>query len=282
MKFIILGSGGCVCTPKPLCQCNVCVQAREKGFPYARCGVSLYLEDIAMLIDTPEDIAVALNNADVKAVDSIMYSHWDPDHTLGMRIMEQLRLEWSDFYDGIKPENPINVYASAETMNDINAIQSKFGSFLGYYESINLIKRQVVDAPIEIGDIKITLVPTPENKGVSVFVFESKGKKLIYAPCDCTPFPEHELLHNADMLIIGDTVVDDVGKNGMEIGPDHPLRDEFHSFEEILALKQRLNIKHVIITHLEEIYGKTYDDYCALEKQYQGVQFAYDGMKVEL
>ena len=137
MKFIVIGSGGCVCTPKPLCQCQVCVQARTKGYPYARCGCSLYLEDISLLVDTPEDIAVALNNADIKSVDSIIYSHWDPDHTLGMRIMEQLRLEWLDYYDNIKPDNPITVYANTETMNDLNGIRSKYGSLLAYYEHMS-------------------------------------------------------------------------------------------------------------------------------------------------
>jgi len=66
MRFTIIGSGGCVCTPKPLCQCKVCVQARKKGYPYARCGCSLFLEDISLLVDTPEDIAIALNNADIR------------------------------------------------------------------------------------------------------------------------------------------------------------------------------------------------------------------------
>ena len=30
MKFIIIGSGGCVCLPKPLYQCRICVEARKK------------------------------------------------------------------------------------------------------------------------------------------------------------------------------------------------------------------------------------------------------------
>ena len=96
MKLKITGSGGCVSIPKPLCQCNVCTEARKKGFPYARCGCSLYLEDANLLIDTPEDIAYALNNADVKNVEYILYSHMDPDHTMGMRVIEQLRLNWLD------------------------------------------------------------------------------------------------------------------------------------------------------------------------------------------
>ena len=282
MKFTILGSGGCVCTPKPLCQCNVCIQAREMGYPYARCGCSLYVEDIAMLVDTPEDIAVALNNANVKTVNSIMYSHWDPDHTLGMRIVEQLRLEWLDFYEGIKPENPIAVYAAPGTMADLNKIQNKFGSFLEYYEHISLIKRQVVEEPIVIGGIKITLVPVPENRGVSVFVFESEGKKLVYAPCDCTPFPEDNLLHGADVLVIGDTVFGGIGKNGRKIPDDYHLRMKLHSFEQVLELKERLEIKRVVFTHLEEDYGKTYEDYLLIEMQHEGIKFASDGMLIEV
>ncbi len=31
MKFIIVGSGGCVSLPKPLCNCEVCKEARVKG-----------------------------------------------------------------------------------------------------------------------------------------------------------------------------------------------------------------------------------------------------------
>lgn len=39
MKFTIVGSGGCVDLPKPLCNCRVCTQAREKGIAYAYDGM---------------------------------------------------------------------------------------------------------------------------------------------------------------------------------------------------------------------------------------------------
>jgi phosphoribosyl 1,2-cyclic phosphate phosphodiesterase len=239
--------------------------------------------DIAMLIDTPEDIAVALNNADIKAVDAIAYSHWDPDHTLGMRIVEQLRLEWLDVYEDKVPESPITVYATVQTMADLNAIQNKFGSFLDYYEYVaHLIKRQVVNAPLEIGGIKITFVPVPENQGVSIFVFESAGKKLVYAPCDCTPFPENELFRGADVLIIGDTAFAGPGKNDREIAADYHEKMQLLSFAHVLEIKNKLGIGRLVVTHLEEDYGKTYDDYRAMEKQYDGVSFAYDGMEIIL
>lgn len=235
-----------------------------------------------MLVDTPEDIAIALNNSDIKAVDTILYSHWDPDHTLGMRIMEQLRLEWLDFFVGIKPENPITVYAQPDIMQDLNAIRSKYGSLLTYYESMGLIKRSTVERELEIADIKITLIQIAKDKAVSVFVFESKGKKLIYAPCDCIPFPNDELLFDADMLVMGNTFIGDVLKNDTFIADNHPLRKELHSFEEALKIKEHLRAKNLVITHLEEEWGKSFDDYKELEKGYTDVYFAYDGMKIEL
>ena len=283
MNFIIAGSGGCVCLPKPLCQCEICIQAREKGYPYARCGCSLYLQDISLLVDTPEDIAIALNNADIKSVDHILYSHWDPDHTLGMRIVEQLRLEWLDYYEGFKPHNPITVYAQEQVMEDIGNIRNKYGAFLDYYENVmGLIKRRVLDQPMVVKNVKITALAVPTNQAVSVFVFESLGKKLVYAPCDCIPFPDDELIHNANYLVVGNTFIGEKLKGGRIITADHPLRKELHSLEDTIELKRKFHVENVVITHLEEAWGKSFDDYKKLEKNHDGIQFAYDNMRISL
>ena len=282
MKFIITGSGGCVNTPKPLCQCSICVQAREKGHPYSRHGCSLYLEDIGLLIDTPEDICDAINATNIKYIDNIMYSHWHPDHTLGMRIIEQLRLEWLDYYDGIKPQNPINIFALKEVMNDLNAIGNKFGSFLDFYESMSLIKRVVVEQSIIINDIKITLVPVKSEHPTSIFIFESKDKKLVYAPCDCFPFPSDEIIKNADILVIGNTVIGYKLKNEKVITKQHPMFQGLHNMEQIINIAKNMNIDSIIITHIEEDWSKSYDDYLLLEKQYSNLKFAFDKMIIEL
>ncbi|QAT48347.1 MBL fold metallo-hydrolase [Caproiciproducens sp. NJN-50] len=282
MKFVVTGSGGCVCTPKPLCQCPVCREAREKGFPYARCGCSLYLEDIGLLFDTPEDISAALNHADIKEVNTIAYSHCDPDHTLGMRVIEQLRLEWLDYYDGVKPQNPLRIAASPDVMKDINAISSKYGSFFGYYQSMNLIAEQEIAGCFEQGGVKISFVKVPKEKAVTVFVIESDRKKLVYAPCDCLPFPDEPLLYDADVLILGNTFVGDTLKNGKQIAKDHPLREELYSFEDARSIREKIRAKRLVITHIEEAWGKSLDDYSALESRYPDVSFAYDGLTVTL
>ncbi|MCI2779071.1 hypothetical protein ACQR22_01795 [Clostridium perfringens] len=47
-------------------------------------------------------------------------------------------------------------------------------------------------------------------------------------------------------------------------------------------MKNKYNIKRVMITHLEEDLGKSYDDYVELEKELDGIKFAYDVMKIEI
>ena len=282
MKFIITGSGGCVSTPKPLCTCNICKEARKKGYPYSRCGCSLFLEDINLLIDTPEDIGHALNHCDIKEIDYLFYSHLDPDHTLGMRIIEQLRLNWLDLSINKKCENPINLLALPNVLNDLNALSTKYGSLLEYYESLNLIKRKAVSKRTVINDIKISFVPVTEDGTVSIFVFEKDGKKLIYAPCDVKPFPNSKLFYDADYLILGNTIIGNKLKGDFYLQKNNPLTIDLFTLEEALELKAKFNIQNLVFTHLEEEWGKSYDDYKELEKEFISVKFAYDGMTIEL
>lgn len=280
MKFKIIGSGGCVSLPKPLCNCKICNEARLKGKPYSRYGCSLFLEDINLLIDTPEDIVHAINHSNIKDINTVLFSHVDPDHTLGFRVFEQLRLNWLEISEGKECDNPINVYAMEHVMSDINSIQFKFGTYLDYYEKTrNLIKREIINKPIYIEDIKISCIKVNH---ATVFVFEENDKKVIYAPCDVKPFPNDEILKNAELLIIGNTVVGDILKGGFVLKENNPLREELFSLDEIQNIKREYNIKNVIITHLEEDWGKSYDDYLELENKYSGIQFAYDGMEIDI
>ncbi len=279
MQFKIIGSGGCVSTPKPTCQCRVCKEAREKGFPYARCGCSLYVEDINVLIDTPEDIVYSLNNSNIKTVDYIFYSHIDPDHTMGMRVVEQLRLDWLTYSIGKRCEEPITVGSLPQIMDDIRCQSTKYGSMLAYYETMNLVTTMPFQS-LDIGSIHIELIPVDESHNVAIFVFTEKNNKVIYAPCDVKPFPQNAIFQDADSLIIGNTIVGDVLKSGFVLEKSNELRKELFTMDEIVELKKALNINKVVITHLEEDWGKTYDDYLELQNQYDGIEFAYDGLEI--
>ncbi|CEO06638.1 MBL fold metallo-hydrolase [Paraclostridium sordellii] len=280
MRFKIIGSGGCVSLPKPLCSCSICEEARFKGVPFSRYGCSIFLEDISLLVDTPEDIVHAINHSNIKNIDNVLFSHVDPDHTLGMRVFEQLRLNWLEVSEGKECNKPINVYAMESVMFDMNSIKFKFGVYLDYYENTrNLIKRETIDKSIFIDRIKISCIKVNH---ATIFVFEENNKKVIYAPCDVKPLPNDDIFYNADVLIIGSTIVGNVLKGGFVLKDDNPLRNDFFTMDEIEDIKRKYNISKVVITHLEEDWGKSYNDYLKLECQYNGIQFAYDGMEIDV
>ena len=107
--------------------------------------------------------------------------------------------------------------------------------------------------------VRATLVPVDETGRVTVFVFEQAGRRLVYAPCDVKPFPSSPLFEGADCLVVGNTVIGDVLKDGFVLGAGNPLRQELFTLEEIVCLKERLQIPDVVMTHLEEDWGKSYD-----------------------
>ena len=76
MQIEILGSGGAVTTPKPLCECRICMEAREKGIPYSRSGPSVFIHGPNLLIDTPEDIFLQLNRAEIKKINLSRSMQW--------------------------------------------------------------------------------------------------------------------------------------------------------------------------------------------------------------
>ena len=281
MKIKIVGSGGCVSTPKPCCTCQVCTEAREKGFPYARTGCSLFVEDANVLIDTPEDINQGLNNAGVECVEYILYSHSDPDHTMGMRVIEQLKMDWLEVSLGKNVQNPVKIAALPTILDDIRLQRTRYGSVLNYYEMRGLAETEAL-YELDINGIKIELIPIDDAEHVAIFLISDVHRKVIYAPCDVKPFPECPKFYGADLMIIGNTIIGETLKGGFALSTDNPLRNELFVMEEVVEIQKKYNIKEVIITHIEEDWGKSYDDYKELEKRYQGIRFAYDGMDIPL
>lgn len=281
MNIIILGSGGCVSIPRACCNCRICTEARLKGFPYARTGCSLFIEEANILIDTPEDINTSLNNAHIQKVDHILYSHCDPDHTMGIRVIEQLKMDWLAASLGKKLYNSIEVASLPVILEDIKKQSTKYGSILEYYELRGLIYTKGIRT-FKDNNIQIELIPVDEQEHVAIFIISSDSKKVIYAPCDVKPFPKSEKFQGADVLIIGNTIVGEVLKDGFILKEDNPLRKELFTLNEVDAIRKQYGIKEVIITHLEEDWGKSYDDYKKLEREWSFIHFAYDGLKLSL
>ena len=274
MKLKIAGSGGMFLIPNPFCKCPVCQEARIKRGRYERLGPSLYIEDIGMLIDTPEDIAVACDRQGISRIDYLSISHKDPDHTRGMRIVEPLG------YDCIAGKGtPIQFISLPEVVDDINAWN---GDGLYYYQNIlNCISINRTNYA-KIGSIELHLVNNKTHRGNMTFYVISDGsKKAVYACCDVKPFVPNELYYDADVLIIGLVSDDGILKDGSALD-SAPFRDDMFTLDEMLELKRTYRIKHIVITHIDEYWGKSYAYYREFEKKLDNVSFAYDGMEIVL
>lgn len=274
MKLKIAGSGGMFLIPNPFCKCPVCQEARTKRGRYERLGPSLYIEDIGMLIDTPEDIAVACERQGISRIDYLSISHKDPDHTRGMRIVEPLG------YDCITGKGtPIQFIALPEVIDDINAWN---GDGLYYYQNIlNCISINRTNYA-KIGSIELHLVNNKTHRGNMTFYVITEGaKKVIYACCDVKPFVPSPLYFDADILIIGLVSDDGILKDGSKLD-SAPFRDDMFTLDEIMEIKRLYRIKRIIITHIDEYWGKSYAYYQKFEKSLDNISFAYDGMEIVL
>jgi len=285
VKLTILGSGGATTIPRPGCGCRVCVEARAKGLPYTRSSSSMYISDINLLFDTPEEIAFQLNREGIKNIDYIFYSHWHPDHTLGFRIVEKMYKFWLGmFVRGDKPAKKVKVCALTKVMMDL---KNKYGSFFDFYRKLDLIETIELEnmSPFQIRDYKITPFEVLGNYVVStVFLIQHKNRKAVYAPCDVKPFPENSQLRKPDLLILGEVFPEGPLKEDIIIPKDNPLRKELFSMKEALEIVKSLGTKKTVFTHIEEEWGRSYDDYKVIEKEYRrnNIHFAYDGMKIDL
>ena len=161
-------------------------------------------------------------------------------------------------------------------LTDIKKQGTKYGSAIKYYEASGLIYTKEIRA-FKKDNILIELVPVDEQEHVAIFIISSNSKKIIYAPCDVKPFPKSEKFQGADVLIIGNTIVGDILKDGFVLNENNPLRKELFTIDEIDTIRKQYGIKRVIITHLEEDWGKSYNDYRELERELSLIHFAYDG-----
>lgn len=101
--------------------------------------------------------------------------------------------------------------------------------FIEYYEAKGLIYVKELRV-FKKGDIVIALVLVDVQEHMAIFIISSNSRKIIYVPCDVKPFPQSEKFQDADVLIIDNTIVGDILKDGFVLNENNPLRKELFPF----------------------------------------------------
>ena len=280
MKWTILGSGGCTVTPRPLCQCHICQEARERGIPYSRTGPAIFLHDLNLLIDTPAEVVSQLNRADIRQVDYLTLTHLDPDHVEGLRVVEQIALDFRTWR--ACPDKQLRLLLPEEMEKRLRSICFQYGSVIDFYEKRGFVELKPFKTTVRIGEISLTALPVDRGSQVAfIYVFAGSGRRVVYAPCDIKPFPElRGEVRQADLLIIQPGIFEDGLRHGFQYPDDHISRTTLYTFEQTIALARRIEAQKVLFVHLEEYWNRSYDDYLALEPEDGWYQFAWDGMQV--
>lgn len=268
--------------PKPLCQCQICREAREKGIPYARSGPASFLHDINLLIDTPGEIISQLNRCSIDRIEYLIFTHLDPDHIEGFRVVEQIALDfrrWRTY-----PEKQIALILPEQLIDSLKTIKSQYGSFLDFYINRGFIRLISFQGKVWLNEIEITAIPVDSGTQHSfIYIFEKAGRKIVYASCDIKPFPEDKReVQHPDLLIIQPGIFETKLKHNFEYPSEHISRKTLYTFEQTMGIAKRLNSKKTVFVHLEEYWNRSYNDYRAIESEYDGIQFAHDGLVLKV
>jgi len=279
MKLTITGSGGFRRTPRPGCHCEVCQEARTLGTQ--RLGCSMFIHDENILFDTPEEIAAELENAGIEKINHLFFTHWHPDHTLGARILEIMNTKWSDKMEWrMVAKHKTDVYMPGPVYDEI---MERFGAFFDFWSFIGIAEVHNAEEKVNCGDILVepvvfeTLHRTTTHS--TAYIISSGAKKVIYAPCDITPFPEDARFHNCDLMVL------QIGWTGQrmaeraEKGPHYEI-----SMGEIMGIINIYKPARVILTHIGDESELLFADLKSLEDKYKesNIQFAYDGLEVSI
>ncbi|MCP8615979.1 MBL fold metallo-hydrolase [Salirhabdus salicampi] len=284
MRIEFLGTAGAVPIPRPLCQCSVCVEAKEKGIPYSRTGPGLFIHGPNLLLDTSEHSYEQLNRSNITTIDGVCYSHWHPDHVQGLRVLESMNADWLHF-----PPNhqTTDVYLPEQVAKDF---QHRLGihEHLQYFSDEGFIRLHLPQDgdTFELNGSTILPFRLAEDY-VYGFLLEEENKRVLIVPDELYQWTPPKSLQGIDVAILPLGICEFHPLNGERlIQKDHPLLQSEATFAYTLQVVKQLQPKRTIITHIEEPDGLSYNDFKVLEKKLRedeyNIEFAYDTMKIDV
>jgi phosphoribosyl 1,2-cyclic phosphate phosphodiesterase len=236
------------------------------------------------LIDTPEEIKDELNRSRVTWVPSCLYSHWHPDHVMGRRVFESMNADWRNWPPA---GQRTDVYLPQQVAEDF---RTRIGSwdhlaFLEHQGYVRLVVLRDGDA-IELNGVRITPFRLAADY-VYAFLFEEDGKRILIAPDELVWWEPPEWVTGLDLAVLPMGVVEhDPFTGERRVAEEHPILKIEATFAQTLEVVEKLRAERVILTHIEEMDGLSFDDLQRLERRLKNsgvaVEFAYDTMFVKV
>ncbi|HEY7811073.1 MAG TPA: MBL fold metallo-hydrolase [Allosphingosinicella sp.] len=208
-----------------------------------------------ILVDTGPDLREQLLDADVSAVDAVIWTHDHADHCHGIDDLRQL-------YHARK--RPVECYARADALA---IIRQRFAyAFEGISGYPAVVEGKLLPNHMNVSGISVQAVDQPHGDIISAGLrFDAGGKTIVYS----TDF--HELTDEMAVRFEGADlwIVDALRRRPH---PSHP------SLGQALEWIKQLKPKRAVLTHMDN--SMDYDTLVA--ELPEGVEPGYDGMEIVL
>lgn len=287
LRVEILGSGGATPAPRPGCDCQVCVEARELGGKHARTGPSTFVHGPNIVFDTPEDARLQLDRTGIAEISACFYSHWHPDHTMGRRVWETRNADFRTWPPEERRRPTTDVYLPERVAEDLRTYLGAW-DHPAFMESRDWIHVHVVpDGEIvRVGEAEVRPFRVAEDY-VYAFELRAGGRRLLVAPDELNGWSPPEEARGCDLAVLPMGICEHDPLTGeRRIHPEHPILRLEATFAETLEVVDALAAERVVLTHIEEIDGLTVDDLTALEGRLREggrpITFAWDGLQVDV
>lgn len=253
MIVTFLGTGTSQGVPVIACDCEVCrsVDYRDKR---SRSAIHIEVDGLSLVVDTGPDFRAQILRERIKRLDAVLFTHAHKDHTAGMDDVRSFNF---------KQKMDMPVYATKEV---IGQLQKEFSYVFAETKYPGVPRVQtfpIKNEPFMIGNTSIIPIEVMHYK-LPVFGFRV-GDFTYITDANHISEPEKEKIKGSKVVVL------------------NALQKEAHishfTLEEAVALAQELGAAQTYFTHMSHKIGKHRD----VEKELpEGIDFAFDGLKVEL
>ncbi|MDW8569065.1 MBL fold metallo-hydrolase [Staphylococcus shinii] len=249
-----------------------------------RTGPAIYIHDLQLLIDTSEDIFYQLRRSQIYDIKYGLYSHWHPDHTMGLRIWETLNY---DFINKIPQSKMSKIYITKQQKADFKKYLGHW-DHLNYLSEIGVIEKEVLEnnSTINIKDVSIEWVQLAEEIAFGFYII-ANTQRILIIPDEIKNYKPSQKVKEVDVAILpfGSNEVNPVTHERiLEAGILDGLGET--RFDESVALAREINTKHTYFTHIEATESLNKSQLMMLEQQLKqsglDVTIAYDGLIIQI
>lgn len=252
-SLTFLGTGTSQGVPTIGCYCDVCrsTDPRDK-----RLRSSIYIEtpEYAWVVDTGTDFRTQALRENIRRLDAVVFTHSHTDHVMGF---DDLRRYSHDL-------GSIPIYASAETMRDLERVFEFAFNGLNRFPGYLWPVPHIIEGPFELGNTVITPLPVPHGRSmVNGYLFSRNGEKLVAYLSDCSAVPDEIIQQIAGV----NTLIIDALRHR-----PHPTH---LSVNQALEVSAKVRPARTLFTHICHELPQSSESELP-----SGVGIAYDGLKL--